>query len=167
MGYDDRREILERLAALERRLDGERGEHRWEHDGERARREEDCGPPRHHHHRGARHDEHRGSDRGRGDHHHHGRERGERRRGRRDHDEKRIIDTIVHLVCEQMVRTLDDRDAARRDATDGGGEKRLVDLVVGLVAEHVREIVVEELDRRLGRPGSAERLPAPGDAPQD
>ncbi len=53
-----------------------------------------------------------------------------------------------------------DRDHDRRDhgrrgdgpGGDGGGEKRMVDLLVGLISEHVREIVVTELDCRLSPP---------------
>ncbi|MGH7786961.1 MAG: hypothetical protein ACRERC_08855 [Candidatus Binatia bacterium] len=137
MSHDDRREVLERLAALERRLGGGLDE---SHDG--------C--------------EHRD--------HRHGRDHG--RRGGGDFDEKRIIDTIVDLVSERVVRILEDQQARQGASDDGGGEKRIVDLIVGLVGEHVREIVGEELDRRLGRPPLAPPGPPPpgppnGDAPRN
>jgi len=139
MSYDDRREILERLEALERRLGGGRDEPRGGHDG--------CD-----------HREHRD--------HRHGHDHG--RRGGGDFDEKRIIDTIVDLVSERVVNILEDQQAQQHAHDDGGGEKRLVDLIVGLVGEHVREIVAEELDRRLGRPPLAPPgPPPPPDAPRD
>ena len=137
MGYDDRREILDRLEALERRLharrddrDGHRHRHRRDHDHDRDRRDEDF-------------------------------------------DEKRVIDTIVHCVSEQVGRMLQDQQARSRSQDDGGGEKRLVDLIVRLVSEHVQEIVATELDRRLGKSEATrdeERgaPPAPrGGAPDD
>jgi uncharacterized membrane protein YqjE len=49
---------------------------------------------------------------------------------------------------------MQDREAHSHDRGGGGDEKRIVDLIVSLVSEHVREIVVEELDRRVGRPDS-------------
>jgi len=133
MGYDDRREILERLESLERML-------RSRHD-ERGGRDE--------HRRGG----YGGRDeRRRGEYGRRRRDRdGDERRQRGDHDEKRIIDTIVHLVVENLDRHLQDRQA-RAHRRDGGDEKRIVDLIVGLVSEHVREIVVTELDRRVGPP---------------
>lgn len=133
MGYDDRREILDRLEALERLVrlrHDDRGGGRREHRGERDR---DCGD--HHHH--DRHDHDCGHDRGRG-----------------DFEERRIIDTIVQLVTEQVSRLLDDRQERSRQSGDGGDEKRIVDLVVSLVSEHVQEIVAMELDRRFGRPAA-------------
>jgi hypothetical protein len=152
MGYDDRREIFERLEALERMMrdgGGRRGDDRR---GDRGR---DHGHDRE---RGGRHHHH-------GDHCHHHDDRHDDRRGRGDgnFEEKRIIDTIVTLVSEQMMRMLDDRQARARgrdDAGERGDEKRIVDLIVGLVSEHVQEIVSEELDRRLGRgPHDGERPP--------
>jgi hypothetical protein len=141
MGYDDRQEILERLEALERMLRDERGSHGHGHG---------CGGERH-----------RGRERGHHDDRCHDRDhRHEHRRGGGDFEEKRIIDTIVTLVSEQVVRILDDRQPRGRD--DGGGEKRIVDLVVGLVSEHVQEIISDELDRRFGRPplgGAGDRPP--------
>jgi hypothetical protein len=139
MGYDDRREILDRLEALERlvrSLHDDRGGGRREHRGghDREGRDRDCGD--HHHHRDD-HDHDGGNDRGRG-----------------DFEERRIIDTIVQLVTEQVSRLLDDRQERSRQSGDGGDEKRLVDLVVSLVSEHVQEIVATELDRRLGRPAA-------------
>ncbi len=136
MSYDDRREIFDRLEALERMLRGER-------DSADDRRR---GDHRRHHH----HDDRGCDERGRRE----GRdcdERGRRDGGRGDYDEKRIIDTIVHLVVENLDRRLEDRLASACER-DGGDEKRFVDLIVGLVAEHVQEIVATELDRRLGRP---------------
>ena len=126
MGYDDRREILERLEALERLV-------RSRHE-DRGRSEHD--------HRGHR-------DRERCDHHHH--DRGHDH-GDGDFDEKRVIDTIVRLVSERVGCILEDQQARSRGHDDGGSEKRVVDLIVGLVSEHVQEIVAMELDRRFGRP---------------
>jgi hypothetical protein len=125
---DDRREIFERLEALERRLGG--GDERH---GHRRHRRHDCGHDHghgHHHH----HDDHRHHDR----HHHHDEDEG--------FDEKRVIDTIVGLVTEHVGKVVREQARSRQD----GEEKRLVDLVVGLIGEHVREIVVTELDRRFG-----------------
>jgi len=121
MGHDDRREIFERLAALERMA-------RSRHD-ERGFRDH-----------GRHHGDHR-------DHHHCD-------RGDDEFDEKRIIDTIVGLVTENVGRLIETHQA-RSGSQDGGGEKRIVDLIVGLVSEHVREIVSQELDRRLARPEGA------------
>lgn len=123
MGHDDRREIFERLAALERMA--------------RSRHDE----------RGARdHGRHHGNHR---DHHHCDRDH---HQGDDEFDEKRIIDTIVGLVTENMGRLLEAHQARSGSQDDGGGEKRIVDLIVRLVSEHVREIVSQELDRRLARP---------------
>lgn len=95
-----------------------------------GRHHHDCG---HHHHCGCGHG-----------HHHH---------DEPEFDEKRVIDTIVDLVGERVERLLDTRREHEPRHRDGGGdEKRIVDLIVRLVSEHVREIVAEELDRRLGRP---------------
>ena len=132
MGYDDRREIFERLEALERLV-------RSHHDERGSRRD----------------DRRRGRDRNGCDH--------------RDHDgdefdEKRVIDTIVYLVTENVGRIVDERSGQQ----NGGGEKRIVDLIVGLVSEHVEEIVARELDRRFG-PADGERpdegRPARGPTP--
>lgn len=101
----------------------------------------DCG----HHHR---HDHH----------HHHDHHDGE-------FDEKRVIDTIVDLVGERVERLLDDRQAETAPRHDGD-EKRIIDLIVRLVSEHVREIVAEELDRRLGRAEGPPAPPARGDEPR-
>lgn len=148
MSYDDRREILERLEALERRLGGGHGEPRG-----------GCDDGDHREHRDHRDHDH--------DHHHHHRHDRERRGGG-DFEEKRIIDTIVRLVSERVVSILEDQQARQGARDDGGGEKRIVDLIVGLVGEHVREIVAEELDRRLGRPPLAPPgPPPPGDAPRN
>ena len=125
---DDRREIFERLEALERRLGGGHERH-----GHRRHRRHDCGHDHghgHHH----RHDDHGHHDR----HHHHDEDEG--------FDEKRVIDTIVGLVTEHVGKVVREQARSRQD----GEEKRLVDLVVGLISEHVREIVVTELDRRFG-----------------
>lgn len=121
MGYDDRREIFERLEALERMMRSRAGEH-----GDRG-------------------------DRGGGQHGWHHRRHRRHRDGDGDFDEKRVIDTIVTLVGERVERLLDEHQARAASSGDGGGEKRVVDLVVGLVAEHVREIVAGELDRRFGK----------------
>lgn len=147
MGYDDRREILERLEALERMI-------------------------------GSRHDDRGGCDddrRGRHDWHRHGDDHEDRdshgrdgRRGGRDSDEKRIIDTIVRLVSERVGRMLESRDQGSRRNDDGRDEKRVVDLVVSLVAEKVQEIVSAELDRRLGRsegPSNPSQLPSESEQP--
>jgi hypothetical protein len=146
MGNDDQREILERLAALERMLRSRRGDRDSRHEGRerhhrdrrhRHDRHDDHGHDHHHHD----HDHH---DCGGNDHDHHdcgGRDQD--RGGNRD--EKRIIDTIVHLVTEQMGRMMQDRQAHSHERGGGGDEKRIVDLIVSLVSEHVREIVVEEL----------------------
>ena len=125
---DDQREIFERLEALERMV--------------RSR----------HHDRGGW-DEHRRGGRDRRDRHRHGRDR-DRGGGGGDEafQEKRIIDTIVRLVTEQVGRTIQDQQARSRRRDDGESEKRVVDLIVRLISEHVREIVAEELDRRVGRP---------------
>ena len=62
----------------------------------------------------------------------------------------------MSLVSEQIGRLIEEQEhrsehrSEHRD--EGGGEKRFVDLIVGLVSEHVHEIVVTELDRRLGPP---------------
>ena len=125
MGHDERREILERLEALERMMHSHRGD--WDD------RDDDCD---------RRHCDHE-----------HGRHGRRRHGGEEDFQEKRIIDTIVRLVGEHVGRMLDEHAKDRH--TDGGGEKRIVDLIVGLVSEHVQEIVATELDRRLGRPTSA------------
>jgi hypothetical protein len=158
MGYDDRREIFERLEALERMIRDGRGRRGHDRDGDRGRdggREH--GRDRDGRDRGGRHHHHH-------DHCHHDDRHDDRRgRGGSDFEEKRIIDTIVTLVSEQMMRMLDDRQAraqARNGGDDHGDEKRIVDLIVGLVSEHVQEIVSEELDRRLGRgPLAGERPP--------
>jgi len=133
MGHDDRREIYERLEALER-----------------GRHGHDAGHGRHHQHEQRHGHHHCGEQRGRD---------GERRRDG-DFDEKRVIDTIVDLVEERVGHLL---EAHHEHQHEEGGEKRIVDLIVGLVAEHVREIVAEELDRRLGRPplATTEDKPSP------
>jgi hypothetical protein len=142
--YDDTREIFERLERLERRLSdrgGDRRRDRWRDRGSGSGHQHGRG--HHHgceHHRGCEHD----------DCHDDG------------FDEKRVIDTIVRCVTEQVGRLLDQRtEDARHGQEDGGGEKRIVDLIVGLVSEHVQEIVATELDRRLGRP----KLESGGDTP--
>lgn len=143
MGYDDRREIFERLERLERLA-------RDRHD-DRGRRDDD-----------RRH----GRDRGRHRH-------DDRRRDRDDEfDEKRVIDTIVHCVSDHVGRMLDEHESRQGRRNGGGGdEKRIVDLIVGLVSEHVEEIVRTELDRRLGRAdaprnGDEPAPPATDDEPE-
>lgn len=135
MGYDDRREILERLAALERRI-GRRDDDRGGWEGRRG---------------GHRHE--------RGECCHHDRDR---HGGGGDFEEKRIIDTIVRLVSEHVECIVEEQLAQQRPQGDDGGEKRIVDLIVRLVSEHVQEIVAAELDRRLGR---ADTPPAGGGPP--
>jgi hypothetical protein len=134
MGYDDRREIFERLEALERMVRSRRDERgSWEHrggGGDRDRRGHGGGRD------GGRH--------------------GGRGRGDDDFEEKRIIDTIVRLVTEQVGRMLQDQQAHDGRGGDGFDEKRVVDLIVFCVSEHVQEIVATELDRRFG----------PADAPR-
>ena len=96
MGYDDRREILDRLEALEhlvRSRHDDRGGGRREHRGEHDR---GCGD--HHHH-------HDGHDHGGG-----------------DFEERRIIDTIVQLVTEQVSRVIDDQQERSRQSGDGGSD---------------------------------------------
>ncbi len=156
MGHDDRREIFERLEALERLVRSRSGEHggRDEHRrGDRDRRDRgrhDHGRHEHGRHEHGRH-EHDRDDRGRG-------------RGDGEFEEKRIIDTIVQLVGERLERFIQDQQAKTQRRDDGGSEKRVVDLVVRLVGEHVREIVqgivATELDLRVGPPGG-ERPGAP------
>jgi hypothetical protein len=97
---------------------------------------------------------HGGRDRDRG--HHRG---GDRDRGE-DFQEKRIIDTIVHLVSERVASIVDERQGGSARHDNGGGEKHIVDLIVRLVSEHVRDIVRSELERRFGaegQPASEER----------
>jgi hypothetical protein len=125
MGYDDRREILERLEALERRM----GSRRDDRDRDRDRDHRDSRQRERGHHRGDRDD----------------------RRGG-DFEEKRIIDTIVRLVSEHVECIVEDQMERRRPQQEEGSEKRVVDLIVRLVSEHVQEIVADELDRRLGPP---------------
>lgn len=144
MGYDDRREIYERLEALERLVRSRSGEHGgWDEHRRGGRDRRDHGR-RDHHDRG-----HRG-----GDEH----DRDDRYRGRADggFEEKRIIDTIVQLVGERLERFIQDQQAKTQRRDDGGREKQMIDLVVRLVGEHVREIVQRivsnELDRRVGPP---------------
>lgn len=141
MGYDDRREILERLEALERRM-GSRHDDRGGCDGG---------------HRGDHHHEHH-------DRHHHDRDH---HRGGGDFEEKRIIDTIVRLVSEHVECIVEDKLEQNRPPGEEGGEKRLVDLIVRLVTEHVQEIVAMELDRRLGAAGAARSAGGPSDAEHD
>lgn len=117
-----RREILERLEALERQT--------------RSRNDDRCGGG-HRDHCGHHHDHHD---------HGHGHDRGG------DFDEKRVIDTIVGLVSEHVGQMLERHQAANQNRDDEGGEKRIVDLIVACVSEHVQEIVATELDKRLGRP---------------
>jgi hypothetical protein len=143
MGYDDQRDIFERLEALERLAhsrSGERGGWEEHRHGGRDGHDRD------------RHDrDRRDRDRHDRDRHH------DRGRGGDEFDEKRFIDTIVRLVGERVERTVQDQQGKMRAHDDDGGEKRVVDLVVRLVGEHVREIVQQvvstELDRRLGRSG--------------
>ena len=138
MGHDDRREIFERLAALERMVQSRR--EGW------GRGDRDRGDR---HHSDHRHDRDRGRDRD---------------RGPDDFEEKRIIDTIVHLVTENVGRMLEEREQPRRE---DGDEKRIIDLIVRLVSEHVREIVATELDSRLGpaRNGDDDSPPPPSSPP--
>jgi len=136
MGYDERREILERLEALERIMRS-RG-------GERDDRSD-------HRHRGGDRDRDRGRGRGDRDRWEHRGDRDGGARGNRDFDEKHVIDTIVTLVCDHVGQLLEERDARAGRRDNGGDEKRLVDLIVHCVSEHVQEIVATELDRRFGR----------------
>lgn len=151
MGYDERREIFERLEALERQARNGHGRGGRDDDRHGGR---DRG---HGHHRDCDHQHHDGHDR-RGDHHH---DDHDHREGGGDFDEKRIIDTIVHLVAERIERTLESRQESERDG-DGFDERRIVDLIVGLVSEHVQEIVATELDRRLGPPAESASPPSGG-----
>ena len=140
MSHGDRREIFERLAALERMLQSRHGAGRGR-DHHRRERDRD----RHEHHRD-RHEHHHdcdGHDGGHGN----------------DFEEKRIIDTIVQLVCENVGRMLQEQQDQRQH--EGQGEKRIVDLIVRLVSEHVREIVATELDQRLGPRRSSDEDPSP------
>ncbi len=161
MGHDDRREIFERLEALERLVRSRSGGHEgWDAHGRGERDRRDHG--RHDRgHREHRRDDRRGDDRGHDD------RRDDRGRGRGDGDfqEKRIIDTIVQLVGERLERFIQDQQAKTQRRDDGGREKQMIDLVVRLVGEHVGEIVqrivANELDRRVGPP----RDQRPGDSP--
>lgn len=153
MGHDDRREILERLEGLEELVRSHLGE-RGSRGDDRGRRERDRGRSHRRHH------EH------------------DRDRGGEDFQEKRIIDTIVRLVSQEVRRVVHDQQERSRRPDDGGSEKRIVDLIVGLVSEHVQEIVSAELDRRFGRPDpgrageersplSPSNPPPPPDSSQD
>jgi hypothetical protein len=160
MEHDDRREIFERLEALER-LARSRSEGRGGRDEHRR-----GGRDRHDH---GRHDR----DHGRHDHGRHDHDRDDRGRGRGDGEfqEKRIIDTIVQLVGERLERFIQDQQAKTQRRDDDGSEKRVVDLVVRLVGEHVGEIVQgivsTELDRRLGpQGGERPRNPPPHGDPE-
>jgi hypothetical protein len=147
MGYDERREILERVEALERMMRSGGGERDDRSD---------------HRHRGGDRDRDRDRGRGRGDRdgwQHRG-DRDRSARGNRDFDEKHVIDTIVTLVCDHVGQLLEERDARAGRRDNGGDEKRLVDLIVHCVSEHVQEIVATELDRRFGRADA----PRSGDA---
>jgi len=151
MGHDDRREIFERLEALERLARSRSGEQGGRDEHRRGGRDRHDHGRRDRHHRGRDEhgrDEHRRDDRGSDDH------RG-RGRGDGDFEEKRIIDTIVQLVGERLERFIQDQQAKTQPHDDDGREKRVVDLVVRLVSERVREIVQEtistELDRRFDR----------------
>jgi len=136
MGHDDRREIFERLEALERLVRSHHDDHgSCAHEWHGAR-DHRGGCQHHDHHHDHWHDHH--------DH------------GEGDFQEKRIIDTIVRLVSEHVGRIVEDLQARAPRQEDGGDEKRFVDLIVKLVSEHVQEIVSVELDRRLGRPPRAE-----------
>ncbi len=149
MGYDDRREVLQRLEELERLVRHEdRGP--W---GGRGR-----GRRHHHHHHHGDHDHCHG-----GDHcHDHDRDH-----GGGDFDEKRVIDTIVRLVSEQVGRIVEERQQSERGPGEDGGEKRIVDLIVRCVSEHVQEIVATELDRRFGRADAGPvGPPAPAGPPE-
>ena len=84
-----------------------------------------------------------------GHHHHH--DHGRDRDGGGDFDEKRVIDTIVRCVTEQVGKILESHQAESRNRDEGGGEKRIVDLIVACVSEHVPEIVATELDKRFSR----------------
>jgi hypothetical protein len=141
MGYDDRREMLERLEALERRM----GSHHDDRGGRQGG------------HRGERHHERR-------DRRHHDRDR---HRGGGEFEEKRIIDTIVRLVSEHVECIVEDKLERSRPQGDEGGEKRIVDLIVRLVSAHVQEIVVTELDRRLGPAGGPRSSGGSPDAEHD
>lgn len=129
---DDRLdEILHRLRDLDDRLSRLEGRRRDERDCGPRRNDRDCGPPRDRND----HDRHRGSDRGRdqrdfdrsgrGRHGDHG---GRDGRDGDGFDEKRVIDTIVRLVCENVgpivgeavARELDRRQP--RDEPEGDGK---------------------------------------------
>ena len=138
MGHDDRREILERLEALERMAHSRRDE-RGGRDHDRHGRHgghRDHGRDRH----GDRHDD---------CHHDHS-------GNQDDFDEKRVIDTIVHLVSERVAHMLE--TASGQGYTEAAMTRNAsIDLIVGLVSEHVGETWRSELDRRLG---PATRTPA-------
>lgn len=160
MGHDDRREIFERLEALERLV---RSHSEGHDDCDDHRHSRDRDRRDHGRHERGRHDRHHGR------HDHHDRDRHEHRgRGRGDGDfqEKRIIDTIVQLVGERIERFIQDQQAKQQRRDDGEDEKRMVDLVVRLVGDRVREIVQNvvsnELDRRRVGPPRDER---PGGSP--
>jgi hypothetical protein len=155
MGHDDRREIFERLEALERMVRSRSGEHGARDEHRHGGRDRRGGHGRHDrdHHDRDHHDRHDHHDRGR---HDHGRDDRGRERGDGEFQEKRIIDTIVQLVGERLERFLQDDHAKRQRPDDGDREQRMVGHVVRQVGEHVREIVQgivsAELDRRIGPP---------------
>ena len=157
MGHDDRREIFERLEALERLVRSRSGGHEGRDDhrrGDRDRRD-------HHRDDHDRGDRRRGHDRRRDDDDH-------RERGAAEFNEKRVIDTIVKLVGERLERFIQDQQAKAQRHDQGADEQRVVDDVVRRVGQHVREVVREivsiELDRRIGPPREKrEGEPSPRD----
>ena len=82
------------------------------------------------------------------------RDEGRRDEGRRDGG--RRDERGVH---HDRGRRGGDRRQHHSGHDDQGNEKRIVDLVVGLVSEHVREVIAEELDMRMGTPNTIEVIP--------
>jgi hypothetical protein len=158
MGHDDRREIFERLEALERLVRS--------HSGEHGGRDEHRRGDRHDHGRRDRRDDRDRDDRGRG-RREHGRDDRHRGRGDDGFQEKRIIDTIVQLVGERLERFMQDEQAKNRRHDDGDREQRMIDHVVRRVGEHVRGIVQEVVSTELNRRVSPPRDERPGHPPRD
>jgi hypothetical protein len=166
MGHDDRREIFERLEALERMVRSRSGEHDHRHGGRDRRHHDRRDRDRD---RDDRHDrdERRGRDhedrheRGRHDRGHRGGDDRYRGGGDGEFQEKRIIDTIVQLVGERLERFIQDQQAKTPRRDDGSNERRVIEHVVRQVGENVRQIVQgivsSELDRRVGPPQDERR----------
>lgn len=141
MGHDDRREIFERLEALERLVrsrsggDEGRGEHRRggrDRDHDRHDRRDDHRHDRHDSH--ARHDRRDRDDR---DDRHHRRDDHRDHYGRHDRDDRRDRGRHGH--------GRDDRDDRYRGGGDGDfQEKRIIDTIVQLVGERLERFIEDQ-----------------------